>query len=281
MSLGLGELGIALSDWRLIFCFLITAIINVIFAFTVTLRIAGVETRRLATSLTLFNLLALITRLANLVQSPVLGSLVDLASLSGHITRLKLQLHIVILGATLGNLVGILLLSSTSVMFIKAIRGFEEVRSMPALLFRGFFTLRGLKAFFSSFRGPKLWWYRNRLKHVLKPFVLYNVLVTAFWTTGVLSAMLASAMLPKYARTATMLSGVVNGVATVLFTMAVDPQVSFMTDQVVAGERPKEDIYLLVTLISVGSLIGTILSQFILYPGALIIAWLTKAIASL
>ncbi len=268
-------------DWRLIACFLLTAIINTIFAFAVTLRIAGVETRRLATSLTLFNLLALISRLANLIQSPILGSLVDLASLSGQLLRLKLQLHIVILGATLGNFLGILLLNTTKETFIKAIHGFERVRSMPKLLLIALFTKNGIRGFLTSIRMPKLWWNKDRALALLKPFVFYNVLVTAFWTSGVLSAMLASAMLPKYARTATLLSGVVNGVATVLFTLAVDPQVSFITDQIIEGERPKEDIYVLVTLISVGNLIGTLLSQVILQPGALLIAFITKTIASL
>ena len=273
--------GAQLLDWRLIFCFVITIVINALMTVTITLRIAGVETERIATSFSLFNLISLISRLANLLQAPVLGSLVDIASANGQVKVLQFQLHIIILGATVGTIIGFLLFNSSKEVFIKMIRRFEKTKSMPKLLIEGFLTLKGWKNIILSLRKPVLWWDKEAAASLMKPFVFYNIFVTAFWTTGVLSAMLASALVPQYARTATLLSGVVNGVATVLFSLAVDPQVAHITDQVVLKRRPKKHIYVLASMIGLGSILGTFLSQLILYPGAWVISFLATFIGKL
>lgn len=270
-----------LSDWRLTFCFVITTLINILMGIAITLRIAGVETDRIAVSFSLFNLLALTARLANLLQSPVLGSLVDIASSTNNIPKLSFQLHLIIIAATLGNVIAVLLFNTSQEIFKNMILLFERTRSMPKMLMQAIFTRRGWRGIIRSLRAPKIWLYKEDLKALMKPFVIYNALVTAFWTTGVLSAMLASALEPKYARTAILLSGVVNGIATVLFTLAVDPQVAHITDQIVIGERPKSHIYVLATLIGIGNIIGTILSHLILYPGAVLIKGIASTIGSM
>ena len=52
------------------------------------------------------------------------------------------------------------------------------------------------------------------------------------WSTiGVLAASYASALAPQYARTAMTLSGVINGVGTLLLVLLVDPVSALITDQ--------------------------------------------------
>ena len=73
------------------------------------------------------------------------------------------------------------------------------------------------------------------------------------------------------ARTAIGLSGVVNGIGTVAFTLFVDPTSSIIIDQAVKGERPVEEVNAMVFYLSVTAIVGSLLSQLILWPAAVII----------
>ena len=104
--------------------------------------------------------------------------------------------------------------------------------------------------------------------------------MSAFWTTGVLSAMYASVLVPEYARTATILSGIVNGIATILFTIFLDPIIAHITDKVYNNQKDIKFLYNSVFLMLIFTLLGTILAQFVLKPGAYLIAIITKLVAT-
>jgi len=76
---------------------------------------------------------------------------------------------------------------------------------------------------------------------------------------------------PPVARTAIGLSGVVNGIGTIAFTLFVDPTSAIITDQAIHGKRTVEEVRSMVFYLSLTAIIGSLLSQAILYPAGVII----------
>jgi myo-inositol catabolism protein IolC len=101
--------------------------------------------------------------------------------------------------------------------------------------------------------------------------LIFNVLITAAYSIGVVSSYYASLLDIDSARTALGLSGIINGVGTVAFTLFVDPTSSMITDEAVRGVRPVEHVRSMVFYLALTAIAGTILSQLILWPSAKVI----------
>ncbi|MGC8734523.1 MAG: lipid II flippase family protein [bacterium] len=270
---------ILINDKRLIIIFVITFFINFLSVASASLRFAGIKTNSITTSLSLSNIILLITRLANLFQTPFLGSMIDLAFKHNQIDILLLKLHIIIFSATLGTFVGILFFNTFENIFIKWINLFNKTLSIP----KTFYYLIYPKTYISLIKSlTKINFYldKKELKEVPKIIIFSSFFVSAFWTTGVLSAMYASVLVPEYARTATILSGIVNGIATILFTIFLDPIIAHITDKVYNKQKDIKFLYNSIFLMLVFTFLGTILAQFVLKPGAYLIAIITKLVAN-
>jgi len=270
---------ILLSDKRLIIIFVITFFINFLSVSSASLRFAGIKTNSITTSLSLSNIILLITRLANLFQTPFLGSMIDLAFKNNQTDTLLLKLHIIIFSATLGTFTGILFFNTFENIFIKWINLFNKTLSVP----KTFYYLIYPKTYISIIKSiSKVNFYldKKELKEIPKIIIFSSLFVSAFWTTGVLSAMYASVLVPEYARTATILSGIVNGIATILFTIFLDPIIAHITDKVYNNQKDIKFLYNAVFLMLVFTLLGTILAQFVLKPGSIVIAFITKLVAN-
>jgi hypothetical protein len=270
---------ILLSDKRLIIIFVITFFINFLSVSSASLRFAGIKTNSITTSLSLSNIILLITRLANLFQTPFLGSMIDLSFKNNQTDTLLLKLHVIIFSATLGTLVGILFFNTFENIFIKWINLFNKTLSIP----RTFYYLIYPKTYISiikSISRVNFYLDKKELSEIPKVIIFSSLFVSAFWTTGVLSAMYASVLVPEYSRTATILSGIVNGIATILFTIFLDPIIAHITDKVYNNQKDIKFLYNAVFLMLVFTLLGTVLAQFVLKPGAIVIAFITKLVAN-
>ena len=85
------------------------------------------------------------------------------------------------------------------------------------------------------------------------------------------AAIYASVRDPAFARTATLLSGIVNGIGTFAFTLFVDPTAAGIVDSAVHGKRTHEDVRAMVFWLTATMVLGTLISQLLLYPAALVI----------
>ncbi|MGC7880221.1 lipid II flippase family protein [Desulforudis sp. 1190] len=85
---------------------------------------------------------------------------------------------------------------------------------------------------------------------------------------GVLSALYAGALFPEFRGTAILLSGIVNGIATVLIATVVDPTAARITDQAARGARPEKDVQIMVAYLTGTRFLGTIFAQALLLPAA-------------
>jgi len=240
-------------------------------------RIAGVRTGRIGTSISLFNFFMLASRLATLVITPALGSLADTAADSvsclGHIPQhFTWQIRAIIAAGSLGSVVGLLLLPTFVMLFMRGVYSFERQHSMLKAVLR-MLDPRVMLQVFRSVRRPPL----HRL-HEFSPKALpvkllfFNVVVTAVYAIGVPASYYASVLDLNARTTATGLSGLVNGIGTIAFSFFVDPTTAYITDQAVKGERPIDDVRAMVFWLAVTAIAGWILSQLLLVPGAHFIA---------
>jgi len=214
--------------------------------------------------------------------SPMLGSITDKANRLAHLGpayvplaehHYDLQLRVIIFAGTIGTALGALMLPTFLLLFRRGIATFERLGSVPRALVR-LGNIGVIMDIGRSIRVPNpRHWRRFRFEHVPLKLLVANVIVTAIYAVGVVAAAYASLLDPQSARTALLASGLVNGVATISFTLIVDPTSAFITDQAARGERPVEEVKSLVFYLSLSAIIGTLASQFILYPAALFIGW--------
>lgn len=253
-------------DALIVVC-IFTGLIHFAEATASCLRLAGIRTRQVATSLSFVNASLLVSRMSNMFQAPFLGGMVDTAILKNTIGTLTSNFRIIIFAAFIGNLVALILAPTFVYIFTKAIRRFQVRPSVPRLL-ASLFLPRNFLAFLRSFRFPRLSSLRNlSLKGIPKTFLVLNIFVASIYAIGVLSSMMAGALIPSYRVTAVQLSAIVNGIATILFTLMVDPGAAHITDQAAQGKRPEKDVRAVVFYLMVGRVFGTlVVSQLLFWP---------------
>jgi hypothetical protein len=246
-------------------------------------RLAGVQTKRIATSISLFNLFVTTGRLANLFVIFFMGPLSDqagnaVARLQGDPAAVaawqhvfELQLRLIVLAGTLGMVVFALFLPMFAYLFRRGVRSFEARGSVPHSLAR-LFSPRVLADVLRSQRLPSPAIVRSFDWRVLpRRLLIFNTVVMCVYAIGVQSSYLASVLDVAVARTSIGLSGVVNGVGTIAFTLFVDPTSAIITDQAIHGKRSIEEVRSMVFYLSLTAIIGSLLSQVILYPAAVVI----------
>jgi len=102
--------------------------------------------------------------------------------------------------------------------------------------------------------------------------IAMNFIATALWTVGVLAAIYAGALDPEYRVTASQMSAVINGVATILMFVLIDPYLSGLTDDVAQGRAGEAYFRRVVVWMILSRLAGTIAAQALLAPAAFMIA---------
>lgn len=263
-----------LLDKRFVIIFVITFFVYCLGIIAGSIRFAGIKTKLITTSFSIANVVFLISRLSNLIQTPFLGSMADMAFKENNLEIFKLKIHLIIFASTLGCIAGLLLFTTFEKIFIKWIEIFDRRKSMIKTFLTSF-NIKTIHFIFKSIDKPRFFLNKEYLKRVPLVVKISSILINAFWTTGVLSAIYASVMVPEFARTATILSGIVNGIATVLFTIFLDPVVANITDKVYNKEEKIEYLYNVMWVIIIGTIIGTILAHLVFYPGAWIISVIT------
>jgi hypothetical protein len=245
-----------------------TALIHFTETLASSMRLTGVRTKQLALSLSFVNASLLVSRMSNMLQAPLLGGMVDTAILQGTVDTLWGNFRIIIFAAFIGNLIGALLTPFAVSIFTRAIKKFDEIGHIPGLILYAFRPSSLLKII-KSFRLPTAASFKGiSLKGIPTLFLWLNLLMVSIYAIGVLCSLMAGALLPTYRVTATQLSGIVNGIATILFTLMVDPIAAHITDQTVRGQRKEKDVRTVVFYIISGRLVGTlILSQLLFLPG--------------
>jgi hypothetical protein len=264
-------------DRQLLIICLLTASINLIGTLAYAARIAGIRTGRIAMSFALFNLLVLVSRMSNSFLGPFLAKRIETGIATGRGDALADDFRLVLASASAAVLIGILLVPSGQRLFASAIGYFERNRSTARLILRSA-SPAGLVAIRHAIAMPS----PGNLKNLGRPqalgwgMLLANVLAQALITVGVLASLYAGYLNPEFRVTASQLSAVVNGFATILLFALIDPQLSVMTDDVVAGRMGAAQFRQVIVWVSFSRLAGTLLAQALFTPAALAIAWVAN-----
>jgi len=242
---------------------ILTAVVHCLDTASYASRIAGARTGRLALTGALFNIVSLASRVAYTLQAPLLGSAVDRMVREGHMGGMLRDFHLIIGAASLGTLLGAALIPTFSAIFSRAALGYEFHGSFPALLLHTL-SLRGFSRISQHLRLPLPESIHEARRFNLPcSFLLLSTIVTAVYTIGVSSTIYASALEPELARTATTLSGVINGVGTLLLVILIDPVSALITDQALRGKRPLSEVSHIVIWQVAGRFGGTLMAQLL------------------
>ena len=264
---------------HIIIVIILTFIIHFINTLAYSVRIVGVRTGKIAASFALFNIVALISRTANTIQTPLLAKTIENTINFGLNSNLILNFRYILLATTVATIAGGFFIPSFQRMFSKAVKSFNVFRSVPKLLIHGF-SKAGIKRFKKDLKTPS----KNNINNIkaikkipIKIFI-FNIIAVALLTVGVLAALYAGVLKPEFRTTSSTLSSVITGIATILLFIFIDPYLSIMTDDVIAGDKSEADFRRSITFMVISRVLGTLLAQLLLVPSARIIVFVTTNI---
>nr|WP_269143471.1 lipid II flippase Amj family protein [Massilia phyllostachyos] len=262
----------------LLICFL-TFVIHLIGTLAYSVRIAGVRTRRIAVSFALFSILVLVSRTSNSFLGPFLAKRVETNLDGAAAGALLWDFRWLLVSASLATIIGALLIPTFQRVFCRAVLHFQVHRSVPKLILHGFFK-GGLSYVKDVASVPAA---RNmtdmRSGHgVSVRITVLNVAATALWTVGVFASLYAGVLDPSVRVTSSTLSSIINGGATIMMAIFIDPHMSGMTDDVIEGKVSEGQFRKAIVWLVGSRLAGTLLAQALLVPSAMLIAWVANVI---
>ncbi|WP_058302121.1 lipid II flippase family protein [Gorillibacterium timonense] len=254
--------------------FLLTVVIHAVETLSYSLRYAGVRTGKYAVALSLTGIVLLVSRTSNLIQSPILGKMVDLAKKDSSYPLLT-SFRSILTASSVGTLLGLLLFPTLVVFASRFLSHLEAAGSLSKMVTS--VTIEQLKKAPVHLRRPTWAMLRSlRIYGVPKRLLALNIMATAIYTTGVLSALYASYLSPEFGTAASQSSGLINGLATVILALMIDPKMGLMTDKALAYPKERARLGKIFALMIVTRLIGTMVAQVLLVPAAYWILWVMK-----
>jgi len=258
----------------LILILLLTTVIHGAETSSYSIRLGGIRLRKIAVALSLTGIVLLISRTSNLFQAPMLGGIVDQAKQQGSSTDVLHVFRLVLLAASVGTLLSIVLYPTFTRLATKVITRFEVEGSIVGLMKVS--NIQKLTRTRTYVRAPKISMIKRlRVGGVPKRLMLTNMVITSIYTTGVLAALYASVLDPAHATTSSMASGVVNGAATILLTLFLDPHIALMTERALNEPQGADSMSKAYGWLMISRFFGTLLAQAILIPAAHWISWVS------
>jgi hypothetical protein len=260
---------------QILLVIVLTFFINLITTLSYSVRIVGIRTGRIAISFALFNILVLISRTANGFQAPLLASSIEKNIKSGFESNMW-DFRWIIFSCTIATIIGGLLIPTFQRLLSVAVTKFSIYKSVPKVIFYGF-TKGGITYLKESLVVPNA---KNVTQIDLKdnfPWKVFimNVVAVAIITVGVISSLYAGYLNPDLRTTSSTLSSVINGFATILMFVFIDPFLSIMTDDVVLGKCKESLFRRYIVYMVLARIAGTLIAQIIFVPSAKIIAYLS------
>lgn len=235
-----------------------TFVITLIGTLAYATRIVGVRTGRIAITFSLFNILILVSRTASNIQVPLITKYVQ--ELNDY--------YLVLWIGVAASAVGALAIPTFQRWFTEAVNHFSENRSMSKILLHGF-SKAGVRQFSQSVAIPSSEHLKGiSLKGLPLGVLALNTIAVAVLTVGVLAPIYAAQLAPEVGTTCTMLSGLINGIASIILYVFVDPHLSLRTDDVMAGKLGEGDFRRLVVSMVTTKFAGSLLAIPLLIPAS-------------
>jgi hypothetical protein len=250
-------------------------VISLIGTLAYSVRLVGVRTGKIAVTFALFNILMLVSRLAVTFQAPILTKYVESNPGSSDVLTI---FNLIIIVSGVATVIGAILIPTFQRILYKGVKSFSIDRSVSKLILHSFSKsgIRYMKDCISVPSKENV----SQLTHkkLPKKIIVYNLITVAVLTVGALAPIYAGNLEPELRATCITLSSIVNGIATILMTVLIDPQLSIMTDDVIDGKCSEEEFRLCVVGMVGSKTIGTFASLLLLLPTSYLIVYEAKII---
>ena len=258
---------------QILIVIILTFIIHLVSTLSYSIRLVGVRTGKIAVSFALFNIMVLISRTSNAFQAPLLAKTIE-DNIRTGIPGSVSDFRFILLAASLATIVGGLLIPSFQTIFVRAVKRFTIIKSVPKLLIHGF-SKAGIQQFRKDLKFPDKLNFSTNFKRSEIPvrIIISNILAVSLLTVGVLSSLYAGYIDAELRTTASTLSALVNGFATILLFVFIDPFLSRLTDDVVEGNFSEKLFRKYIIFMVISRFFGTLLAQLLFIPFAKIIAF--------
>jgi len=258
---------------QLIIVMCLTFIIHLISTLSYAVRIVSIRTKKVALTISLFNILVLVSRTANTFQAPLLSKIVETDLNNGLLNPRSNWFSLIIASSTFASIIGIILIPTFQRILTHAVEDFGIFKSIPRLI-RKAFSLRTQKIIHSDLALPKKGnaKFSSIMSFVSWKYVIMNMVASAVITIGVIASLYAGYLNPNFRTTSSSLSSIINGFATIFMIIFIDPYLSVMVDDTINGKMPEIVYRRYMVLLLISRVIGTILAQFLLFPAAWVIS---------
>lgn len=261
-------------DVQIIVVMIMTFIITLIGTLAYAIRIVGVRTGRIAITFSLFNILILISRLAITVQTPLLTKYTE----TGRQQDILNIFYSVLLTGFIATMAGAVSIPTFQRIFSQAVNKFSMERSISKIIVHGF-SKTGMKQFMTCLAVPKSENIKGfRLNSLPYKVILMNLFAVAITTVGVLAPIYSGVLAPDLRATCMTLSGVINGIATIISFVFVDPYLSVRTDDVIDETMPESEFRRIVVGMVGSKIFGAVLAIPLLIPAARIIVYMARLV---
>jgi hypothetical protein len=253
----------------------LTSIIHFIGIISLSAKIVGTRTGRIASSASIFNIIIIISQFSNTIQAPLLTKTVENSIILGNSPN-NLIFRCIIFSATIGSIIGALFIPTIHRFMEKGVNALYNNRSVFVVVIKSF-SLSTITHFKKSFTIPKKSnFYRlNKYKDIYVELVLLNVIVYAFITVSVLSCLYAGYLNPNLRTTSLSMSGVAVSLGSIGMMLFIEPYHATLTDKVIDGSVAESFFRRHLTFVIIARIFGTILGQFIFIP----LAWVIVKLA--
>lgn len=248
-------------------------IISIIGTLAYSVRLVGVRTGKIAITYSVFNILTLISRIAVTFQVPILTKYVENNTDNRNLLNV---FYLIIVMSGFATVIGAFLIPTFQRVFYKGVIHFSIDKSIPKLIIHSF-SKAGINYIRECIAIPV----KNNLTHINYrklpvKIILFNIVAVSLITVGSVAPIYAGSIAPDLRATCITLSSIINGVATVLMSIFIDPWLSIMTDEVIEGKCSEEDFRACVVAMVGSKSIGTFGSIFLLIPASYLIAFIAK-----
>ena len=251
-----------------------TFIITLIGTLAYAIRIVGVRTGRIAITFSLFNILILVSRVATTIQTPLLTKYTEV----GKQNDILNNFYIILVVGTIATIMGAVCIPTFQRVFSQVVYKFSVDRSIPKIIIHGFSKagIRHIKTCVTIPRRENI----ETFKISTLPFkvITMNIFAVAMMTVGTIAPIYSGVLEPNLRATCITLSGVINGIATILLFVFVDPYLSIRTDDVIDGSMPEPEFRRIVIGMVGSKVIGAALAIPLLIPAANIIVFIARCV---
>lgn len=248
---------------------IITALTFLLDTLAYSLRLVVYRNQQYTLTASTYNMISLVAKTVIVFQMPLLGVLLDV-SINAKRDPLW-DFRLILLWAAVGVAVSIVILPWFIPLFTRLVNRVSEDGSYGAAL-------------------KSLWRNRSRVKQALErqrklkisrvewgalwqqcSVLLLHGVITAIYAVGLLSAYYAAYLYPSHRMSVAGFSGVVNGFATIMMTLVLEPRIAVTTDRVLKGETDYSHLKGIVMALVFSKMGGVLLAQVLLVPAAFLI----------